>query len=93
MAEFNGIVIPTTKVDSGELEAVITRAAKVLREPLELRDALPVPQGVEDTGRGQFRAASLMTRLKSMVPQLGPGKLIGAGETTAGVGAHDDGGE
>ena len=83
MTEFNGVVIPTTKVDAVELEAVLSRAAKVLREPLELRDALPVPQGVEDTTRGQFRAANLMTRLKSMVPQLGPGKLIGAGEITA----------
>jgi predicted Zn-dependent protease len=83
VAEFNGVVIPTTKVDAEELEAVISRVAKVLREPLELRDALPVPQGVEDTVRGQFRAANLMIRLKSMVPQLGPGKLIGAGETVA----------
>jgi predicted Zn-dependent protease len=84
VAEFYGVVIPTTKIDADELQAVLSRAAKVLREPLELRGALPVPQGVEDTGRGQFRAATLMTRLKSMVPQLGPGKLVGsAGETTA----------
>jgi predicted Zn-dependent protease len=81
--EFYGVVIPTKKIDAEEMEAVLSRAAKVLRAPLELRDALPVPQGIEDTVRGQFRAATLMTRLKSMVPQLRPGKLVGAGETTA----------
>jgi predicted Zn-dependent protease len=75
--DFYGVIIPTTKLDSEEMQAVVTRASKVLHCRLELRDALPVPQGVEDTGRGQFRAATLMARLKAMVPQLGPGKLIG----------------
>jgi predicted Zn-dependent protease len=82
VTEFHGVVIPTRKVEGEELEAVVARAVKVLRDPLELRDPLPVPQGVEDATRGQFRASNLMTRLRSMVPQLGPGKLIGTEGTT-----------
>ena len=77
MADSHGIVIPTQKLDQAELETVVGRAVKILREPLELRAPLPLPQGAEDIGRGQFRASNLMVRLQAMVPQLGPGKLIG----------------
>jgi len=77
VAESHVVVIPTQKLEGEELEAVVTRAVKILREPLELRDPLPLPQGAEDIGRGQFRASNLMVRLHAMVPQLGPGKLIG----------------
>lgn len=77
MAEFKLTVIPVGKVDATELEAVLSRVAKVLRRPVELRKSLPVPQGVEDTTRGQFRTALLMDRLRSMVPQLDSGKWIG----------------
>lgn len=82
MADAHAVVIPTRKVEGPELEAVIGRAVKVLRAPLELRDPLPVPQGIEDVERRQFRASNLMTRLRAGVPQLGPGKLIGPDETT-----------
>jgi predicted Zn-dependent protease len=82
VTEFHGVVIPTRKLEGEELEAIVGRAVKALRDPLELRNPLPVPQGIEDTERGQFRASSLMTRLRSMVPQLGPGKLIGTEKTT-----------
>lgn len=82
VTEFHGVVIPTRKLEGEELEMIVGRTVKVLRDPLELRGPLPVPQGVEDTERGQFRASTLMTRLRSMVPQLGPGKLIGTEETT-----------
>jgi predicted Zn-dependent protease len=77
VTEFHGVVIPTRKTEGPELEAVVARAVKVLRDPLELRDPLPVPQGAADAERGQFRASHLMARLRSMVPQLGPGTLIG----------------
>jgi len=77
VSEQHLVVIPTRKLDGPELEAVVSRAVKVLREPLELRGPLPVPQGVEDPERGQFRASQLMKRLHAMVPQLGPGRLIG----------------
>lgn len=78
MTGFHVAVIPVGKVDSAEIEAALPRVAKGTRHPLELRAALPVPQGVEDSERGQFRASAVMARLHSMVPQLGPGKLVGA---------------
>ena len=71
-------VVPVGKVSAEELEAALARAARALRRPLELRAALPLPQGVEDRERRQFRAAALITRLSAALPQLGPGKLVGA---------------
>ena len=78
MSEFHVSVIPVGKIESAELEAALVRVAKSVREPLELRATLPLPQGVEDSERSQFRASLLMKRLRSMVPQLGPGKLVGS---------------
>ncbi|MCP3977740.1 MAG: hypothetical protein GY716_00220 [bacterium] len=78
MNAFHVAVIPVGKVESDEVEAAMSRAAKVLRAPVEVRDSLPVPQGVEDTVRRQFRVANLLARLRSRIPQLGRGKLVGA---------------
>ena len=55
----------------------MARAARILRFPLELKGSLPVPQGIEDRQRGQFRAATLLTRLRASFPQLGAGRMIG----------------
>ena len=71
-------IVPVGKVDAEELKATLVRVAKSLRRPVELRDKLPVPQGVEDTGRRQFQAAPLIARLATRLPQLGPGEMIGA---------------
>jgi predicted Zn-dependent protease len=79
MAEFKLTVIPAGKLESDELEAVLTRVTRVVRHPMELRGSLPVPQGIEDSDRRQFRTSVLMDRLRAMVPQLGPGKLFGPG--------------
>ena len=49
-------VVPVGKVKSDEVEAALARAARVLRFPVELKGPLPVPQGIEDRERGQFRA-------------------------------------
>jgi predicted Zn-dependent protease len=76
--EFHISVVPVGRVKSDEVEAALTRAARLLRRPLELKESLPVPQGVEDRERGQFRAAKLLTRLRASFPQLGPGRMIGA---------------
>lgn len=73
-------VVPVGKVKSDEVEAALGRAARVLRFPLELKGSLPVPQGIEDRERGQFRAATLLTRLHASLPQLGPGRMIGVEE-------------
>ena len=78
MSEVRVAVVPVGKVSGEELEAALTRAAKVLRHPIELKASLGVPQGLEDRERGQFRAALLIARLRSSFPQLGPGRMIGA---------------
>jgi predicted Zn-dependent protease len=52
--------------------------AKVLHRPVELREALSVPHGTEDTGRGQHRASALIDRLSRDVKKLRPGRLVGA---------------
>jgi predicted Zn-dependent protease len=77
MKAFNLSVIPVGKVAAEEVEAALSRVARLIRQPLELRSSLPVPQGVEDSTRGQFRTSVLLARLRAMVPQLGTGKLIG----------------
>ncbi len=78
MSELRIAVIPVGKVESAEVEAAMVRVAKGLRRPIELRGSLNVPQGVEDTERSQFRASTIMNRLRSMVAQLGPGQMVGA---------------
>ena len=83
MSEFHVAVVPVGKIDPQEIEACLSRVAKGLRRPIELRAALPVPPGVEDRERGQFRAATLMSRLRATVPQLSPGTLIGSEDTDA----------
>lgn len=83
MSTLHIAVVPVGKVDREELAAAIGRAAKVLRQPIELRGSLPVPRVSEDPVRGQHRAATLMKRLRTSVLQLGPGELIGASESDA----------
>jgi predicted Zn-dependent protease len=78
VSEFHIAVIPVGRMDVDEVEAAIVRASKLLRRPLELRATLPVPQGAEDRERGQFRAAKLMNGLRALVPQHGPGRMVGA---------------
>ena len=78
MSAFHISVVPVGRVNSEEVEATLIRAARVLRQPLELKGSLPVPQGIEDRERGQFRAAVLLTRLRASYPQLGQGKLVGS---------------
>ncbi|MDH3626934.1 MAG: hypothetical protein OEV00_02230 [Acidobacteriota bacterium] len=77
MSSFHVAVIPVGRVSAEEVEASLQRAARALRQPLELRGSIPVPQGIEESERGQFRASLLMQKLRGMVPQLGQGKMIG----------------
>jgi len=79
MSDYNVTIIPVGKTAGPELEAALPRVSKLLRQPVELRGALPVPQGIEDTDRRQFRTSLLLDRLRSMVPQLGAGTLWGPG--------------
>lgn len=83
MAEFHVAAIPIGRLDVEEIEAAISRAVKVFRRPMELRDALPVPREAEDSERGQYRAAMVMKRLSTEVLKLKPGKLVGSSEEDA----------
>jgi predicted Zn-dependent protease len=74
-------VVPVGKVPAEEVEAALVRAGRVLRRTIELKAALPLPQGVEERERGQFRAGVLMARLRSTFSQLGPGRMVGEGAT------------
>ena len=86
MQDFHLAVIPVGKVESDDVEATLSRLAKGIRRQVELKGSLTVPQGVEDATRKQFRASVLLNRLRAMVPQLGPGKLVGGeGESEAGT--------
>ena len=55
----------------------MARAAKVLHRPVEVREALPVPRGAEDTERGQHRAGDVLKRLGTEVLKLKQGVLVG----------------
>ena len=76
MSTFHIAVVPVGKVDREETAAAIGRAAKILRQPMELRGSLPVPRVSEDPVRGQHRAATLMKLLRTSVLQLGPGAVL-----------------
>jgi len=80
---FNIAVVPAGKLDPAELESVLSRAAKVLRQPVELREGLRVPRGAEDPERGQHRAAMLLGLLRTATVQTQAGKLVGAQDASA----------
>jgi predicted Zn-dependent protease len=75
--------VPIGRIDVEEIEAALNRASKVLHQPVELREALPVPRGAEDAERGQHRAATLMKRLAVEVLKLKPGRLVGSSDAEA----------
>lgn len=84
MGVFLVALVPVGKIDIAEVEAAASRAARTLRQPLELREALPVPHASEDVGRGQHRAAVMLSQLKEGASKLRPGRLIGAEAAAAG---------
>jgi predicted Zn-dependent protease len=73
-------VVPAGKLHPEEIDGAALRVAKVLRAPVEVREAVRVPRGAEDVARGQHRAALLLTLLRTAALQTAPGKLVG-GET------------
>jgi predicted Zn-dependent protease len=83
VAGFHLAVVPIGRVRADEVESALVRAAKVLHQPVELRESLPVPRESEDTERGQHRAATLLNRLGAEVLKLKPGKLVGASDPDA----------
>jgi predicted Zn-dependent protease len=83
VTSFHLAAVPVGRVHVEELEQALHRAAKVLRRPFELREALPVPRGTEDVARAQHRAAALLERLGAEVLKLRPGRLVGASDPEA----------
>jgi predicted Zn-dependent protease len=74
---FHLAVVPVGRIDVTEVEAAVTRAAKIVRQPIEIRAALPVPYGTEDPARKQHRVSTFLERLRAEVAKLGPGRLVG----------------
>ena len=83
MAGFHVAAVPVGRLDVEEIEAALNRAAKVLHQPVELREALPIPRGAEDVERKQHRAGTLIKRLAVEVLKLKPGRLVGSGDAEA----------
>lgn len=83
MAGFHVAVVPVGKLQVADLEPAVTRAARQLKAPLEIRAPLRVPPGSEDRERRQHRAASLLERLRAEAAKLGPGTLYGSDDAEA----------
>jgi len=83
VSSFAITVVPVGRLDVSEVEAAAARAVKVLHEPVELREALPVPHSSQDPERGQHRVASILNRLRDEVIKLRPGKLVGSSDESA----------
>jgi len=83
VSEYHLAVVPVGRIDGEELQAAVVRAAKVLRQSVELREPLPVPRGAEDPERGQHRAAEILKRLSAEVLKLKQGRVIGAEDPEA----------
>ena len=78
MAELRITVVPVGRMDIMEVEAALSRVAKVIHKPVELRESAPLPRGSEDTRRGQHRAAEFLAAVRAKVPPLKVQKLVGA---------------
>lgn len=83
MSGFHLAVVPVGRIDVAELEVAAVRAARVLHQPLELREPLGLPPGTEDAVRGQHRAGSLVEKLAADVLKLKPGRLVGGDDAAA----------
>jgi len=91
VASFHLAAVPVGRLGVEEIEVALSRASKVLHQPVELRGPLPVPRGSEDPERGQHRAATLMTRLAAEVLKLKPGTLVGSSDPEAKTPFQPDG--
>ena len=82
MADLKIVVTPVGRVDTKEVESALTRVAKVLNSPVELRDNAPLTRTAEDPARGQFRSAPLLAELRRGLPNLRIRVRIGADDET-----------
>lgn len=77
-------VVPVGKMDAAEIEAALSRVAKALGGPIELREPIALPKATEDVSRGQHDARSLLVQLRSKLATLRAVKLVGTAPPTAG---------
>jgi len=71
------VLVPVGKVDVAEVEGAATRAAKVLRTAIALREPVAIPKGSEDAARGQHDAPKLLMALRGAYPTSKPSKMVG----------------
>ncbi len=90
MSQPHVAVVPVGKIDAAELDSAMSRASKVLRQPIEVREAIRVPHGAEDPERAQCRVSTLINLLRTAVLQTGQGRLIGADDADAKPAARPD---
>ncbi len=91
MTGFHVALVPVGKIDSAEVEAAGTRAARAIRQPVELRPTIALPRSSEDAERGQHRAAVLLVKLRDEARKHKPGTLVGSDDPAASTPFKADG--
>lgn len=77
MAELKVAIVPVGRMDAREVEAAALRVAKILKRPVELRQAVALPRASEDVARGQHRADALLRGVQAEGSRAGVAKLVG----------------
>lgn len=84
MGDRNVAVVPVGKLKPEDIEPAARAVVKTIRQPIELKTAaLPLPAGVEERARAQFRGSVLLASLRASFSQLGPGRALGVEEPDA----------
>ena len=78
-------VIPVGRMDAAEVEGALARVSKVLRTPVEMREAATLPKGTEDAARGQHLAGTMLALLRAELARLKVSKTVGADPTAPGA--------
>jgi archaemetzincin len=76
-------IVPVGKIDPAEVEAVAARLAKILNQPVLLRQAAPVPKAGDDPARGQHLAGPFLGELRAQLNRLPVVRSVGAPATAA----------
>jgi hypothetical protein len=70
-------IVPVGKMDPAEVEAVAARIAKILNQPVALRQPAPVPKAGDDPARGQHVAGPFLGELRGQLARLPVAKVVG----------------
>ncbi len=77
MSERYVVVVPVGKLQPEDVEPAARTVVKTIRQPIELKtEALPLPAGVEERERAQYRGSVLLASLRASFSQLGPGRVL-----------------